>query len=361
MKIALVHEMLVKLGGAERVIKKLSDMFPEAPIYTLVQNEAKIAPWFERKKIITSSLQKWYRLQGSHRILLPWMAQAIESFDFSDYDLVISSSSAFAHGIKLKPHTRHICYCHSPMRYAWDYTHEYLKGSNFLSRFLGNIVLHKIRLWDLETSSSPTKILANSCHVQKRIQKYWRKCSEVVYPPVDISRFKPTKNHQHYFLIISALTPFKKIDLAIRAFNKDGHRLIIIGQGPDYFRLKTMAKSNIELLGYKPDEVVKEYLENCRALIFPGEEDFGIVPIEAMTAGKPVLAYGKGGCLETIKGGINGELFHEATAENLRNGLHLLINNEKKYDPFTIKKSAEQFSEKVFEKNIQQSIKQVMN
>lgn len=348
MRIALVHEMLVKLGGAERALKELSDLFPKAPIYTLLHNSKQTEDWFTGKKIHVSGLQKWYRLGIKPKFLLSGMPSAIETFDFSAYDLVISSSSAFAHGIKTGKKTKHICYCHSPMRYAWDYTHEYTKNYSPLLRFFIAQKLNKIRQWDYLASDRPDLILANSRHVRKRIQKYWRKESVVLYPPVDVERFRVTSRHEDYFLIISALTPFKKIDLAIHTFNKIRRRLVIIGDGSQRRFLQSIAKDNVEFLGYQSDQAVRDYLENCRALIFPGEEDFGLTPVEAMSAGKPVLAYGMGGVLESVRAGISGEFFYEANPESLEDGLARLLANEKHYDPQKIRQIAEGFDRKVF-------------
>ena len=352
MKIALVHELLVKLGGAERVLKVLADQFSEAPIYTLLHNAKKTDEWFRGKKIYPSMLQSAYRLLGNHRILLPWMSKAIEQFDFHHYDVVISSNSAFVHGIKTGPKTKHICYCHSPMRYAWDFTHEYTKNYSPFMRFAIAKTLHKIRQWDFESASRLNILLANSRHVQKRIQKYWRRDSEVVYPPVDVKRFAATGNHEDYFLIVSALTPFKNIELAVRTFNKIRRKLVIIGEGAQKDWLQSIAEDNIEFLGRKDDHVVRDYLEHCRALIFPGEEDFGIVPVEAMAAGKPVLAYGKGGVLESVQAGVSGEFFHEPTPQSLEDGLARLMANEPHYDPQTIRSTAERFDTEVFVKKI---------
>jgi glycosyltransferase involved in cell wall biosynthesis len=357
LKLALVHELLVKLGGAERVLRVLADQFPEAPIYTLLHNAKKTDEWFKEKIIHPSNLQSAYRLFGNHRILLPWMSKAIESFDFNNYDVVISSSSAFAHGIKTGPNTKHICYCHSPMRYAWDYTHEYTKHHSPLMRFAIAKTLNKVRQWDFETSGRPDILLANSKHVQKRIQKYWRRDSEVVYPPVDVKRFTPTGKHEDYFLIVAALTPFKNIELAIRVFNKIRRKLVIIGDGAQRDWLESIAEDNIEFLGRKDDQSVKDYLENCRALIFPGEEDFGIVPVEAMASGKPVLAFGKGGVLESVQPGVSGEFFLESTPQSLEDGLARLMANEPRYDPLIIRSAAEQFDTAVFSKKIAEWVK----
>ncbi|MBN1258545.1 glycosyltransferase [Candidatus Peregrinibacteria bacterium] len=347
MKIALAHEMLIKLGGAERVLKTLTRIFPEAPIYTLFADKAKTDKWFADKKIHVSRLQSAARWLP-YKFLLPKMAGAVERFDLRSYDVVISSSSAFAHGIKTGPKTKHICYCHSPMRYAWDYTHEYTEHYSAIGRFIVAKLLNPIRQWDYRRARDVDVIVANSRHVQKRIDKYWRRDATVIYPPVDVKRFTPTARHEDYFLIVSALTPFKKIDLAIQAFNRIKRKLVIVGEGAQKEALQAMAGDTIEFLGYKPDETVRTYMENCRALIFPGEEDFGITPVEAMAAGKPVLAYGVGGVTESVVAGTSGEFFSEPNPESLIQGLTRLMANEKNYDAQKIRAIAEKFDESVF-------------
>ena len=357
MKIALVHEMLVKLGGAERVLLKLNEMYPKSPIYTLLHDEAQTKEWFKGSKIHPSYLQRLFGLARHPKWLLSRMPEAIEQFDFSRYDAVISSSSAFAHGIKVPEGVKHISYVHSPMRYAWDYAHEYSKGMSKLMRFLVASKLKDIRVWDYEVASRPKIIVANSEHVQKRISKYWRQTSMVIHPPVEVKKFSPSAQHEDYFLIVSALTPFKRIDLAVQAFNKIKRRLVIIGDGAQRKILESMAGDTIEFLGRKPDAVVREYMENCRALIFPGEEDFGITPVEAMAAGKPVLAYGVGGVLESVRAGVSGEFFNEATPESLLEGLTTLMRNESSYQPKKIRALAEQFDESVFEEKMQRVLR----
>ncbi len=352
MKIALVHEMLVKLGGAERVVKKLSDLYPTAPIYTLIHDPEETNEWFGGREIRTSSLQTYFRHLKKPKFLLPKMSWAVEEWDFSGFDVVISSSSAFAHGIKTGGKTKHICYCHSPMRYAWDFAHEYTRGYSALGRWAIAKMLNPIRQWDFLASERPNLILANSRHVQKRIEKYWRKSSTVVYPPVDVQRFTPTASHENFFLIVSTLAAFKRIDLAVRAFNQNGHRLVIVGDGVQRKYLQSIAKKNIEFVGRQSDEVTRDYFQKCRALVFPGEEDFGITPVEAMAAGKPVLAYGVGGVTESVIPGVSGELFNEPTAESLQAGLDRLIFLEPQYDPQKIRAIAERFDEKVFEERI---------
>ena len=348
MKLSIAHEMLVKLGGAERVLKELSDMYPKAPIYTLFHNKKKVKDWFSDKKIHPSTIQKWYKLGVRPKYLLTHMAKAVEKFDFKNADVIISSSSAFMHGIKTGKNTKHICYCHSPMRYAWDYVHEYTQNFSPFMKFLIAHKMNRIRQWDFMSADRPDVIIANSKHVQKRIKKYWRRDCEVIYPPVDVKRFTPTKHHEDYFLIISALSPFKRIELAIKTFNKINRKLVIIGEGTQRKYLESIAKPNIEFLGYKDDHVTRDYLENCRAFIFPGEEDFGITPVEAMAAGKPVLAYGVGGVTESVMPGVSGEFFTKPTPESLEDGLARLLANENTYDIQKIHSLAEQFDKSVF-------------
>lgn len=356
MKIAIVHEMLVKLGGAERMLRTLVKLVPEAPVYTLVHNPKATDAWFGKTDVRPSSLQRAYRLTGRHRWLLPRMAAAIEALDLSDYDTVISSSSAFAHGVLARPDARHICYCHSPMRYTWDYTHRYMDGASPLFRALFAQLLFPIRQWDFRAASRPTILLANSEHVRRRIQKYWRRDAEVVYPPVDTARFRARKGHEDFFLIVSALTPFKRIDLAIHAFNRAKKRLVIVGDGPQEKYLRSIAGDTIEFWGRLSDEATRDALENCRAFIFPGEEDFGIAPVEAMAAGKPVLAYGAGGVTESVTPGMSGEFFMEPTPASLLDGLARLLFSEASYNPTKIRQAAERFDGSVFEKRMKEII-----
>ena len=363
MKVALVHDFLVKLGGAERVLKVFADLYPDAPIHTLLYDESVCGKVFPPKRVIASFLQRAPGfLRKRQRYLLPLMSRAIESFDLSEYDLVLSSSNAYAHGVLIASSSKHICYCHSPMRYIWDYTHEYLKEQNiggFRKAAIGRM-LHKIRQWDQVAADRVDFYIANSRHVRRRIKKYYHKDSEVLYPPVDTLRFKPVKEHQNYFLIVSTLSPYKKIDLAVQLFNKIGKQLIIIGSGSQFEYLQSIAASNVKLLGFKKDEIVKDYLENCRAFIFPGEEDFGIAPVEAMACGKPVLAYGKGGALETVIPGVTGEFFHEPDVDSMEDALGRLIVNEPNYDARVIHEHANLFSKRKFIENFQGILKKVL-
>ncbi len=360
MKIAFVHDFLLKLGGAERVLKVLCDMFPDAPIYTLLYDKENVGHIFPEHKIRTSHIQtfpKFFRKRQKY--LLPFFPEAIERFDFSRFDLVLSSSSAFAHGALTPLGTKHICYCHSPMRYAYDWYHEYKKEQRlgFIRSMFASYLVHKVRIWDQSAKDRPDQYIANSQTVQKRLQKYYGVDAPIIYPPVDVDRFRVRHSHENYFLIVSTLTPYKKIDLAIRFFNTLNERLIIIGDGPQRSYLESIANENIEFTGFKPDDLVKEYLQNCRAFIFPGEEDFGIAPVEAMACGKPVIAFSRGGVTESVIEGVNGAFFHSPTVEGMKEAFLRFLENEGHYDADLIRKQAEKFKLERFQKEILRIIK----
>ncbi|MDP3975712.1 MAG: glycosyltransferase [bacterium] len=362
MKVALVHDFLFKLGGAERVLKELANLYPQAPIYTLIYDEEKCGQMFPRKRVVESKLKKYPRfLQKRPQLLLGKMPEAIEDFDFSEFDLVISSSGAFSHGIITPPRTKHLCYCHSPMRYAWDYTHEYLaeKKLSWWKELLARLTLHQVRQWDRVAADRPDAYLANSKHVAKRLRKYFQTEAEVLYPPVDIDRFYPHGESGEYFLMISALSPFKKVDLAVSAFNKMGKPLLVIGDGEQRQALEALVGPTVEILGRKTDEEVRRYLQNCRALVFPGEEDFGIAPVEAMACGKPVIAYGKGGVLESVVDGITGVFFEELTVAALEDAVARFYQIERSLDRDIIRKRAEEFGREQFVEGVKQAVKKL--
>lgn len=351
MKIALVHDYLIRFGGAERVLLNLKKIFPQAAIYTLLYDEKKMGKYFPNTKIHTSFLQNFPFSRRYHRLLAPLMPAAVESLDLRDFDLIISSASAFVKGLILRPKAIHICYCHNPARFLWDYASQYNGGPSFFKR----ILFHYLRMWDRTAANRVDYFMANSKMTAQRIKKYYDRQAKVIYPPVDISdKIKQAKGE--YFLIVSQLTPYKRIDLAIDAFNKLELPLVIIGQGRDRERLQKMAQRNIKFLGWQTDEIVKQYLQNCIAFIFPGEDDFGIAPVEAMNFGKPVLAYRQGGAIETILEGITGEFFDDPVTESLADGVRRLRLNLNNYSPLVIKKRAEKFSQERFEREIKEFI-----
>jgi len=342
----------------------LKEIFPKADIYTLIYDSKKMSKYFQDTKINTSFLQKFPFSRKIYRFLVPLMPATVESLDLRDYDLVISSSSAFIKGLVLRPKTIHICYCHNPARFLWDYAPEYNKGASIFRK----ILLHYLRMWDRSAANRVDYFIANSKITAQRIGKYYNRESRVIYPPVEIDRTNPGMGNfspvidldKEYFLIVSQLTPYKKIDLAIDAFNKLELPLVIIGQGRDRKRLEKMVRPNIKFLGWQSDGVVEEYLKNCTAFIFSGEDDFGIAPVEAMLYGKPVLAYRKGGVTETVIESVTGEFFDDLSPEALADGIRRLKMNLASYSPLVIKKRAEKFSKENFEKNIKEFVIKVI-
>lgn len=363
LKVAIVHDFLVNVGGAERVTQTLAEIFPKAPIYTLLY-DPKVDEFFSRKKIIVSALQYWYKIfRIPVKFLFSLMPQAIESFDFSNYDLVISSNNSFAGGIITSPATYHLSYCHSPTRYLWDASHTYIKEQK-LPGWIANWVNHKLsdlRIWDRLSAGRVDKYVANSNHVKRRIKKYYRRDAQVIYPPVDTHRIKPKFNHSDYFLIVSRLVSYKRIDLAIKACHVLSLPLIIIGEGPEKPALEKIAGTKVEFLGWCDDKNKIEYLRNSRALIFPGEEDFGIVPIEAMAAGKPVIAFNKGGVKESVIENETGLFFDEPNVESLVLALRRFLVQEDKFDYKIISQRAVKFNQDRFKNEIINLVKKIIS
>ncbi|PIR73714.1 MAG: glycosyltransferase family 4 protein [Candidatus Moranbacteria bacterium CG10_big_fil_rev_8_21_14_0_10_35_21] len=323
MKIALVHDYLVQYGGAERVLECFSELFPYAPIYTLVYNKKLMHGVFDKKDIRTSFLQKIPFSKSSHRIFPQFMPMAIEQFDFSKYDIVLSDSSSYSKGIITGPETLHICYMHTPMRYAWDDCQKYTQDFYFpgIIKKIIPFVMNYIRLWDRISADRADRLIANSNFVAKRIKKYYKRECKVIHPPVNIKNFVVSQKKGDYFLMVGRLLAYKRHDLVIQAFNKSGKPLKIIGRGPESKRLKKIAKDNIEFLGRVSDEELAEYYSNCRAFIFPQEEDFGIVAIEAMASGKPLIAFRGGDILEHAEENKTAVFFDKQTPEALAEAL----------------------------------------
>ncbi|MFH1048135.1 MAG: glycosyltransferase [Patescibacteria group bacterium] len=378
MKIAIVHDFLTYWGGAEQVLLSFHRIWPDAPIYTLLYDEKIVREYFPGAKIKASFLQKFPKfLRRRKKYLLPFAAIAPETIDLKDFDLVISSSSSFAKGIIVKPKTIHISYCHTPTRFLWDWYFEYLRENELgmIKKSFVLAILHYLRMWDKSVADRVDYFIANSISTQKRIAKFYRTKSQVIYPPVDTNKFKvqsspkdkPTGQakfkvkERDYFLIVSRLSAYKKIDSAIEAFNKLDWPLYIIGDGEQKEYLKSIAGKNITFLGFVKEKDLPGYYRNARALIFPGEDDFGIAPVEAMSAGTPVIALRKGGAKETIIEGVTGDFFDYSAAPLIAEAVVRFSENEKKYNREIIARHAEKFSRERFEREIKDYVRKIVD
>lgn len=359
MKIALVHDFLIQFGGAERVLLVLHRIFPDAPIYTLL-SDRKILSHFPDAHIEESFLGKLPSfLKKRHRMLLPFFPLAVESFDLSDFDIIISSSSAFAKGVVTRSKAVHICYCHSPARFLWDYHSQYQEDNQFgmLTKAIANFFTYRLRIWDRASAERVDFWIANSETTKKRIEKYYRKSAEVIYPPLTHLVAEPP-NHleagfaKDYFLVVSRLSAYKKIDVIVSAFNKLRLPLLVVGDGPGRKKLEAMAGDNIKFTGFIPDEKLPAYYQNAKAFVLANEEDFGLSALEAVSFGKPVLAYKKGGALEWMEEGKTGEFFEAQTPEVLADGARRILLNIEKYDSNYLKAKASAFSEERFKREI---------
>lgn len=358
MKVALIHDHLAQDGGAEKVLKVLTEIFPEAPIFTLLYDKKVVERNYKGKQIEASIIQKLPWGISHYKWYMPFMPMAVEFFDLSNFDLVISDASAFAKGVITKTDTLHICYCHTPTRYVWSDTHSYINELKYNKYFkkLISLVLNYIRIWDRVAADRVDSYIAISNFIAKRIKKYYRRESIVINPPVDIENFKIANEIGDYYLAGGRLVPYKRFDIVIEAFNQLGLKLKIYGDGIDMERLKLLANGNknIEFLGRVSEEEKYNLYSKCIAFINPQEEDFGITPIEAMASGRPVIAYGRGGVLETIIAGETGEFFYKQTAEALVEIISKF--NIEKYDPEKIKKYTEKYSPERFKKEIKEFI-----
>jgi glycosyltransferase involved in cell wall biosynthesis len=321
-KVALVHDYLNQAGGAERVLEQLHKLFPDAPIYTSILDRNVLWPGLRDADIRTSWMQRLPGILRHHRLYLPFYPATFQRLDLRPYDLVISSSSAFAKAAVARRDARHICYCHAPMRFVWDHA-RYVARENFgrMTEWALAPVIRLLKRWDVRTSREPDVYIANSSTVARRIASYYGRESEIVFPPVAVDRFAPSAVLDDYYLIVSRLVAYKRIDLAVAAFNELGRPLLIIGDGPDRGALARLARPNVRFMGWLPDADVARYYARCQAVAFPGEEDFGITALEANAAGRPVIAYGLGGALDTVVDGETGVLFREQTVRSFRDAV----------------------------------------
>ncbi len=353
MKLAIIHDYLNQYGGAERVLEKLHELFPEAPIYTSIYDPPTMPADYRRWDIRTSFMQRLPGVMRHHQAFLPFYPLAFEGFDLSEYDVVLSNSSAWCKGVHTPPTTLHLCYCLTPMRWVWNYR-EYVQRERFGRpiRMALPLMMNWLRLWDRVTADSVDQFATISRTVAARVGKYYRRDSTVIYPPVDTASFQGSDAHDDYFLVVSRLIPYKRIDLAVEAFNRLGLPLVIVGDGRDRAALQAKAKPNIRFLGKVSDAEARRHYSRCRAFIFPGEEDFGITPVEAQASGRPVIAYAGGGALDTVVDGVTGKLFYPQTAEALADAVASF--DDAGYDTAAIRRNAERFDSSCFKRELLQ-------
>jgi glycosyltransferase involved in cell wall biosynthesis len=360
MRVAFVHDWLVTYAGAERVLEAMLECFPDAAIYTLVYRPenfkgTRIAEHFVR----TSFIARLPGGRGNYRIYLPLMPLAVEQFDVSCYDVVISSAHAVAKGVTTCGEQLHISYVHTPIRYAWELQFQYLKEGGFEKGIKGALVrllLHYLRLWDTASAQRVDVFVANSRYVARRIWKAYRRRAKVIYPPVEVERFSPNRQREDFYLTVSRLVPYKRVDVIVEAFSRLGLPLVVIGDGPEFGKISRLARSNVKLLGYQSDAVVREHMERCKAFVFAADEDFGIAPVEAQAAGAPVIAYGKGGVTETVIPGRTGLFFLGQTVESLIDAVREFESGRYCFDPERIHQNAERFSKARFLKEFAQLV-----
>lgn len=369
MRTAVIHDWLYTYAGSERVLEAILQCLPVESIYTLVdflKDEERF--FLNRVPVTYSFLQQMPWIRSKRRFYLPLMPLAIESLDVSGAELVISSSAAVAKGIITNHEQLHICYCYSPARYAWDLSHQYLQKNRLERGYkatIAHLILHYIRLWDVATVNRVDHFITLSNYISRRIKKVYNRESTVIYPPVDVDNFQLTKNKEDYYLTVSRLVPYKNVDLIVDAFAQTDRKLIVVGEGPEMAKIKAKATPNIEILGYQPINVIVDLMQRARAFIFAANEEFGIVSVEAQATGTPVIAYGLGGSLETVKGifpgtkpdeGTTGIFFPEQTVPSLLEALDWFERCQTEIDPVGCRRNAERFSRERFKKEFKKFV-----
>ena len=365
MNVGIIGDWFVTFAGSEKVVAEFIEIYPDATIYSVVDFLSEDDKnKFKNKKINTTFIQKLPRAQRKYQQYLPLMPLAIEQLDVSAHDVILSSSHAVAKGVLTGPDQLHISYVHSPIRYAWDLQHQYLRESGLnrgLKGILAKWILHKIRLWDVRTANGVDFFVANSKFIARRIKKVYGRDADVIYPPVDVDRFKLKTSKESFFLTASRLVPYKRIDLIVEAFSKmPDKKLVVIGDGPEMSKIKKLARSNIEIMGYQSNEIMEEFMMNAKAFVFAAEEDFGITPVEAQACGTPVIAYGKGGVLETIKpygeDEPTGVFFNEQKVDSIISAINRFKSISHFISPINCRKNAEKFSVSRFRLEIEKYV-----
>lgn len=361
LRVALVHDWLTGMRGGERCLEVFCELFPDADLYTLLHVPGSVSPVIERRRIVTSFLQRLPNVAERYRYYLPLFPAAMRAFDFSGYDLVLSSSHAVAKAARRRPGATHVCYCFTPMRYIWDLYDDYFGArAPLTARVAMPAIAAALRRWDRRTSRRVDRFVAISHFVADRIRRVWNRDANVIYPPVDVGRFTIADDGpRDYYLVVSALVPYKRVDLAVAAATRMKRRLLVVGSGPEMRRLTAMAGPTVEFLGWRDDATVAELYARCRAALFPTMDDFGIVPLEAMAAGRPVVAYGVGGAIETVIGldehggaAPTGVFFPEQRVEALEAAMATLEANEHRFEPKALRARAEGFDRPLFRDRI---------
>jgi glycosyltransferase involved in cell wall biosynthesis len=356
MKVAIVHYWLVGMRGGEKVVEALCEMYPQAEIFTHVVDPEAISDTLRRHTIHTSFIQRLPRARSWYQRYLPLMPLALEQLDLRGFDLVISSESGPAKGVLTDAGTLHVCYCHTPMRYLWDMYQDYLHETGKLTRFAMRPLTHYLRMWDLASSFRVDHFIANSGYVARRIAKHYRRDADVVHPPAEVDDFMLSDHVEDYYLMVGQLVGYKRTDLAVEAFNRMGKPLVVIGEGEQLERLRKIAAPNVRLLGRQPFAAIREHYAKCRALIFPGIEDFGIVPVEAMASGRPVIAYRAGGALESVIENETGLFFDRQDADAIIKAVEDYEARADSFIPEAIRQHAEKFRKTRFKQQMKDII-----
>ncbi len=352
MKVAIIHYWLISWRGGEKVLEAIAEMYPSADIYTHVYDEGMTEGKLKKYNVTETYIAKLPFAKKHYQKYLPFMPTALEQLDLREYDLVISSESGPAKGVITRPDATHICYCHSPMRYIWDMYPDYMQATGRFGKFALFFIAHYMKIWDRLSSDRVDHYIANSKFVASRITKFYRRESTVINPPVDIAEFTLQEEKDDFYLVLGQLTPYKKASLVVEAFNRSGRRLIVIGEGEELKAIKSAAKDNVEVLGRADWNTCKDYLARAKALIFPGVEDFGMVPVEAIASGTPVLAYAKGGALETVLEGETGHFFSEQTATSINECIDLFEKQGVSCAAVEMRSKAETFSKENFKEKM---------
>ena len=360
MRVAIIHYWIVTWRGGEKVLRAMADAYPQADIFTHVHDPELVARELPGRNVVNTFIGRLPFAKTQYQKYLPLMPLALEQLDLRDYDLVISNESGPAKGVIVGPYTPHLCYCLSPMRYLWDMYPDYLASAGRGTRAIMRPAMHYLRMWDQVSAQRVDKYVAISRFIAARIAKYYRRQAEVIYPPVATEDFSVSHQSEDFYLSVGQLVKYKRADLLVEAFNRNGKPLVIIGEGELAKHLKRVAKQNIRLLGRQPFNVIRDHYARCKALVFPGVEDFGIVPVEAMASGKPVIALGAGGALDTVIDGETGVIYAEQTAAGLMEAVQRFEAMQPKFRPDLIRSHAEKFSTARFTRQFSDAVDELM-